>query len=276
MDLFSILFYQPIFNLLIVLYRLFSENLGLAVIAIALISRIITLPVTMRQMKMAETSKELNEKMKSIKAQYKNDKEKQQQEVMKLQSEYLPSQIAGCLPIIIQFILLINIYHVINDLLQKGISSFTAVAYDVIPKFSDGYVVNANFFGIDLTKTPGSFEWSNPAIIPYVIIVILVGVSQFYSMKMFTPGMSPSIQKTEKSKKDLKKKKEGSAEDFSEIMAQTSRQTMFLMPAMIAMISFGTPAALSLYWIAQSSFVIIQQLIIKRLKPKNKELIVIA
>jgi len=45
MDIFTALTYQPIYNLLIVFYRLFSDNLALALIAIALISRLITVPV---------------------------------------------------------------------------------------------------------------------------------------------------------------------------------------------------------------------------------------
>ena len=105
MDIFTVLFYQPIFNLMVVLYRLFSENLGLAIILIALISRLVTLPISLRQAKMMTTNKEMQEKLDAVKKKFKNEKEKLQQELAKVQSEYLPAQLAGCLPAILQFIL---------------------------------------------------------------------------------------------------------------------------------------------------------------------------
>ena len=95
MDIFTVLFHQPIFNLLVVFYRLFGEDLSLALIGLAVFSRLITLPITFRQVRMAEQSQEFNAKVKQVKEKYKNNKDKESKELMKLQQEFLPSQLAG-------------------------------------------------------------------------------------------------------------------------------------------------------------------------------------
>jgi len=272
MDIFTILFYQPIYNLLVVFYRLFSENLGLSIILVALISRLITLPFTLRQAKMVEKSREMSEKIKGVKEKHKGDKEKIQQESMKIQSEYLPSQLAGCLPLIVQFILLINIYHVISDIILKGITSFNAVAYPFVTSFDPNYTLNTSFFGlINLTSSASKLEFSNPAIIPYLVIIALVGVTQYYSMKITMPIAPAPKKPKEEKKKGTEKGKNPASDDFSEILQQSTRQTMLLFPLMITFLSYSLPTGLSLYWIAQSTFVIIQQSLIKRRKA-NKEL----
>src|SRR5690348_2310189 len=102
MDIFTVLLYQPIYNLLVVFYRLFGNDLGLAIIAIALLMRLVLFPLTMRQTKMAETSREFNVKLKELREKYKDDKDKLNTEMAKLQSQYLPGQLNGCLSLILQ------------------------------------------------------------------------------------------------------------------------------------------------------------------------------
>jgi YidC/Oxa1 family membrane protein insertase len=267
MDIFTVLFYQPLFNLLVVFYRLFGENLGLAIILIALLSRLITLPITLRQTKMMKTGQEMNEKLKDLKKKYKNDKEKLQQETMKLQSEYLPAQLSGCLPAILQFIFFINIYNVINNLIVQGTESFNVVAYSFVQSFDASYALNTSFFGlVDLKTTAGAVTSSGLEVIPYLVLIALVGITQYYSMKILTPP--PPAKDDSKSNKKSKKDVDA-PEDFSEILQQSTRQTALLFPFMVALISYNLASGLSLYWISQSGFVIIQQFALKRLKKRD-------
>lgn len=279
MDIFTVIFYQPIFNLLIVLYRLFSENLGIAIILVALLSKLITYPITVRQIKMASSSKEMQDKIKEVKQRYKNDKEKQNQELMKIQSQYLPTQLAGCLPAILQLILFINIYNVINNIISKGIESFNTVAYPFVEKFVEGAVMNTSFFGIvDLKTAASSIGFENLGILPYIVIILLVAVTQYYSMKLMTPKSKKEENIIEgelvnegKKKKDKNEKLKG-GEDFSEVLAQSTQQTMLLFPFMIAILSYSLPIGLGIYWIAQSIFAIIQTLIVKKRSNLNTEI----
>ncbi len=265
MDITITLFYQPIFNLTVALYRLFSENLGLAIIGVALISRLITLPITWRQRKMMGKSKELSEKMKAIKEKHKNNKEKEQEEIMKLNSEYMPGQIAGCLPAILQFIIFINIYNVIRELFTHGPTAFNNFAYSFVPAFNEGYQLKYSFLGVlDLSKHPADFASQGLVFLPYIIILALVAITQYYSMKTSMNTM-PATQQSKEEKKKKDKKKSDGPEDFGEILQQSTKQTMFLFPIMFVLISYSLPTGLSVYWIVQSTFVIIQQLVLSNL-----------
>ncbi len=266
MDIFTVLFYQPIFNLMVVLYRLFSENLGLAIIAIALLSRIVTIPITLRQIKMSESSREFNDKMKEVKAKYKNNKDKQNEELMKLQSQYLPSQIAGCLPLIVQFILLININHVVNELFANGANSFTQFAYSFVPAFNAGYQVNQNFLGLNLSSTPSGIGYGDlAAVAPYLILALLVGLSQYASTKILL-GMQKKKPVEETKLKKAKAKGVEAPPDFAEVMQKSTQQTALILPFLLIFMSLNFPAGLSLYWTIQSGFVIIQQFIVEKFK----------
>jgi len=66
--------YDLVFNILVVLYRLSGENLGIALIALALLSRIVMIPFTRKQLKNVDKNKEFQAKYQEIKKKYKNKK----------------------------------------------------------------------------------------------------------------------------------------------------------------------------------------------------------
>lgn len=272
MNILTVLFYQPIYNAIVVLYRFFDNDLGLAIIVIALLARLILLPFTVRQVKMAELSREFSEKSKEIRKKYKKNKEKQQEELMKLQSEYLPAQVSGCLPLIFQLIFFINLYSVIRNIVSKGGEGFNSIAYSFVPQFAEGKVFNTNFFGIDLSTSANELSISDTKVIPYILLVTLVGATQFLSMKVMI-NLRKSKNVNAKTVEPKNKKDATAADDFSEILEQSTRQTMFLLPAIFTFFAYSLPAGLSLYWTVQSSFVIIQQLILHFFifKPKLEE-----
>lgn len=231
------------------------------------------LPISIKQIKFTRESKIIADEIKKIKEKYKNDKEKMQTEIMLVQSKYLPKQLSGCLPLILQFIFLINIYHVISDIVQKGVESFNKVAYPFVSTFSENYSLNTLFLNIDLTNNPNNaFANSDTNMIGYVIIVIILGITQFLSTKtMFKPALDNSSiteQNSSQTSSDNQKKNSNFEEDFSEAMKRTQKQLFFLFPIMIVLISFSLPVGLTLYWIIQSVFAIIQQYFFNRFSNK--------
>lgn len=276
MDIFTILFYQPIYNLVVVLYRAFGGDLGLAIIAIAVISRAVTIPITRRQIKMAEQNKEMNEKMKEIKQKHKNDQEKQNQEMAALSAEYLPRQVAGCLPFLIQMVFLISIYQVVDSLINSPLK-FNEVAYSFVQGFLEGQPINKAFLGIiDLGQSPAGIGYNSLlAVAPYIVLAILVVITQYFSMKVMTgrnKKKTEDIQNSEgKSPKGKKKHvADDPRDDMAEAMEQATRQTMLIFPFMIGFMSLNFAAGLSLYWTVQSGFVIIQQLFTDYLSKRNQ------
>lgn len=110
-------------------YRFIGENLGIAIIVLAVISRIVTIPLTNRQLKMAKKSKEFQSQYEKIKKQHAKNKDKQTQELSKLQMKYLPGQLAGCLPLIIMLVFLIQVRNSIKNLVVQGVYAYNKVAY---------------------------------------------------------------------------------------------------------------------------------------------------
>ncbi|MDQ6985945.1 MAG: YidC/Oxa1 family membrane protein insertase [Candidatus Dojkabacteria bacterium] len=242
-----------------------GDNLGLAIISVAIVTRTLMTPMTIKQIKLAEMNREFSEKVKELKRKYKDDKERQQKEIMQINSQYLPAQLGGCLPMIFQVVFFIYAYRVIRDIVNTGGLGFNKVAYSFVDKFPSDYKMDGNFFGIfDAIKSPAQAFGDHGfgvKFLPYIILIVAVGISQYMSMKILS-----AIRKSRKPEKVEKKKKEDEKEDFSEIMQRSTKQTMMLMPLMIMFFSYNLPSALALYWITQSSFVVVQQSLIAKIR----------
>jgi len=142
MDIFHVLFYVPIFNLMM----FFAENwggIGIAIILIAAVSKLVTYPLTKGQIEQGKKSKDLQTQVKSIQKQYKFNKEKMTQELAKVQAKALPGQLKGCVSIIIFIIFFIQIRGTIIDLVSQGYHAFNVVAYSQsLKKSEDSITIN--------------------------------------------------------------------------------------------------------------------------------------
>jgi YidC/Oxa1 family membrane protein insertase len=261
--------YEFAFNLLIVFYRIFGENLGVAIIMFTLLLRAVTLPFTMKQMKSTEKTKEFQDKYKAIQDRYKKKgkklspelSEKQNKELAQLQSEYLPSQLGGCLPMLLNIVFFFQVYYVIRNLLPHteavpfGAAAFNAVHYSFIPAFPEGVNLGMSFLGLNLGQSANAIGLTNfPAVVPYIILAILVGISQYISTKAMT-ALTPKKPDTKKDGQDL---------DMGSAMQQASQNMLYVLPFMTAFFSLNFPAGLSIYWTVSSGFVIIQQVLIHK------------
>lgn len=264
--------YNFVYNVLIILYRALGNDLGLALIAIAILSRLIMVPFTVRQLKNVDKNKEFQKKYEEIKEKFSKDKERQTQELAKLQGQYLPGQLSGCFTIILQLLLLIQINHVIRNLFKNGTVGFNEIAYGFVGKFADGAEFDITFLSdlLNLGKSAndigvGDFgrSW------PYLVIAAFLVITQFFSMRIMT-ALSPKKKKDKtpsKRDKDAKKGKEKGEDDvpsFGEVFQDTNQQMMMFFPLMLGFFSLNYPSGLSLYFATTSLFVIIQQGILKR------------
>ncbi len=102
---------SPLFNLI---YRLVS-NYGIALILFALIMKILLYPLSITQMRSASKMQLLAPEMTKIREKYKDDMQKQQAETMKLYQEYGINPAGGCLPMLIQFPILISLWQVLQN-----------------------------------------------------------------------------------------------------------------------------------------------------------------
>jgi len=161
-NLWNFLFYQPLLNSLIFLYQILGNNFGWAIIALTLIIRIVLLPLALPSLRAAQLMKKIQPELDGLKKKFK-DKRKLQEEQLKLYRKHGINPAAGCLPNLLQFLILIALYRVFIHFIQTGMI--------------DGTEVKMNFLWLDLAKPD-----------PFYLLPVLAGVSQLVLTLMMAPA----------------------------------------------------------------------------------------
>ncbi len=154
---------QPIVDLLLTVLQYlyeFSGNYGLAIIILTIIVRVLTFPLTHKQIKSAKAMQDLQPEIKKIQEKHKDDKEKLNEETMKLWKQHNVNPIAGCLPLVIQFPVLIAMFQLLRE---------RDILFEQIPNFSP------MFLNLDMTVPD-----------PNYILPILAGLTTFLQQKTMT------------------------------------------------------------------------------------------
>ena len=105
-------FMRPIFALLIFLFRA-TGNFGVAIICLTLIVRAILFPIAQKQFQSMAAMRKVQPKLKAIQERFKDDKQRQQQEILKLYQSEKINPAAGCLPILLQIPVFYALYKVL-------------------------------------------------------------------------------------------------------------------------------------------------------------------
>lgn len=253
-NIFNTLFTIPITNVLVVFYQLLSAihvpyALGFAIILLTIFIRLILYPLMSSQIKAAAKMQKVTPHINALKEKHKNDKVKQQQEMMRLYKEHGVNPAAGCLPTLLQLPVIFALYNVLNTTVGavniESINNINKVLY--LPSLKINSVWDTGFFGVSLADNPSKIAASVPFI---VLLPVITGVLQFALSKMMVSPQNPQ---------QTKDKKENVQSDISQAM-QT--QSMYIFPAMIGFFSFTLPIGLSLYWNTFTIFGILQQYIL--------------
>ncbi len=91
------------------------QNYGAAIILFTILVKALLLPLTVKQQKSMIKTQKLQPLLLEIQRKYEYDKEKQSQETMKLYKKYDVNPMGGCLPLVIQFPILIALYYVVKQ-----------------------------------------------------------------------------------------------------------------------------------------------------------------
>lgn len=258
--LWTTIFYEPIMNSLLFFYGLLGNNLGLAIIVVTILLRVILFPFMRSQYESSKKMRELQPQLKKIQKKYSRNPKKAQEEQMKLYRKVGYNPLGCFFSMVIPFPFMIAIYQAIRAFSLNELPEGTYTFVENFVGVGKDFAINTMFFGIDLAKSYlplarlDEFNYWSPEILAYLIVALLVGVSQYFSMK-FTQGMMgadiANAPDKEKEKKKKKKKKD-EAPDPTDMMGDMSKSMSFTFPAMTAFLALSLPAAVSLYWILQS------------------------
>ena len=279
------------------LVRLFydlTNSYGVALILFTLVIKLIMLPFQMKSKKSMMRMSRVSGQMQDLQKRYAKNQAKFQEEMQKLYEEEGVNPMSGCLWSFLPLPILMALYSIIRqpithfmmlskDVLQTVVQSVADAGVDLTnivmmdkatgaPALKDGlyqmaaygqinlvkavqemglstpdgwFNVNYKFLGLDLTATPWeyiksfTFTW---AVIGVILIPILAGLSQFVFSKL-TMKTQPQADAA------------GGA---------SMKSMMYMMPLMSVYIAFIMPAALGVYWIAQSVFSLIQEVVLNK------------
>lgn len=244
--LFNEILYRPLFNSMVFFYNTIpGANIGLAIILTTLVVRILMIPLYRASIKSQRELTIIQPIVKELQTKYKDDRQKLTEEMMKAYKDHKVNPFAGILLLFIQIPILIAIYQVSLNIFKPE-------------KYPELY----SFITLPESFNPQFFGLLNVADSKNIILALLVGISQYYQIKLIMRRTQPAkIKNTKKSKK--KKSDKPEELDFA---ATLNKQMMFTMPILVTIFAYSFPASMSLYWITTTVFTIVQEfLLIKQI-----------
>lgn len=242
------LLYQPIINALVFLNQLFG-NFGLAIIVLTIIIRLLLIPLTLPSMRAATKMKELAPELEKLKKKHAGNKQKLAQAQMELYRRHGVNPAAGCLPQIIQIVVLIALYQAFAQVLKTNgetIAKLNEVLYSSL-RLPLEAVINTKFLWLDLNK-PDLFQLSGMSFSLPGIFLLAAALVQVLSSKM----MQPSVELSQKQAKKTVAKED-------DIATAMQSQMLYLFPLMTILIGYSFPSGLVLYWLIFSISTAVQQ-----------------
>lgn len=252
-------------------YDLVGQNYFITILLFTLFTKVVLFPLAWIQIKSMEKMNKMSVKQKEIQDKYKNDKEKQTQEIMNLYKENKVNPLSGCLPLIIQIPIILAMFYIVKQPLtyivqtpKEEIKTYTQqllnkedvnekemqanelliakehnlIDMQVIPGINLGDVPS-NVFSKDENKKASPISLAIP-ILTFIVSFLLNKYSQKNTQQ--TPEQA-EMQKT----------------------------TNLMMPLMSAFFSYAMPLALGVYWLFGSMLQFVQQFVINLVVKKDKE-----
>jgi len=230
--MFKTLLIEPLTQLLTILAPIVG-GYGGAIILITLAIRALLIPLTLPSMKMASKMRDLQPEIDKLKAKFGQDKVGLQQAQLKLFQEHNLNPAGGCLPNILQFVILIALYQVFNGVATSNPTNGLTT-----------------FLWLDITKPD-----------PIYILPVIAGLSQLILGVMLLPAVDTSAKQSlaavTPGKKDDK-----SATDAASMAQSMQQQMVYMMPAMTLFLALKFPAGLTLYWVITTLFSLVQQYLV--------------
>lgn len=196
-------------------------NYGLAIILLTVLVRTILLPLTVAQMRSTRKMQELQPQINELRKKYKNDAQRLNKETMELYQKAKVNPLGGCLPVLLQFPIIIALFNALRTFPYKGTPVFLGLNLTMPDPHTPALVFSG---GISMP-----LGWH------YLVLPILAAVTT-YLQTALTPMAANPDDPTAKSMKSM----------------------MLIFPFLIGYYALSYPTGLSLYWVTQNVFTIVQ------------------
>ncbi len=228
--MFTTLFVQPLFNILLVLYAFLpGHDFGVAIILLTILVRLALWPLVTRQLHSQRVLQRLQPEVAKIRKAAGGDKQKESKMLMELYKERGTNPFASILPLLVQLPIFFALYAVLRNVSAPEVAK---LGYDFVLQLgpvadvvSGKVPFHPTLFGIvDLTK-------------PSIVLAVMAGLAQFYQARQLMPQTMAA----------------GGSQ------AKTMKNMAYIFPVITIGIGMTLPSALALYWLVTSLVAAFQQ-----------------
>ena len=231
--------FQPLIDVFEAVIKFFHNSVGVpwgwAIVLLTVCVRALLIPLTVKQFGSMQRMQQLGPQMKEIQKKYKDDKERQQQEMMRFYKENNVNPLGSCLPLVAQIPVFISLFYMLRTSLRIDICR----AHQPIIK-ATGLIDKAHLrhcgagHGAGFLFIPDLTNNATGAVL-VVLIVLYVGTQLLSSLMMSSPTMD-----------------------------RNQRMLMLFMPLFFVFFVIKFPAGVLVYWITTNTWTMAQQFVIKR------------
>lgn len=197
---------------------------SLAIVGLVILIRIILIPLFVKQIKSQRALTALQPHMKEIQKKYKDDRQKQSEEMMKLYKEHKTNPLASCFPILAQAPIFFALFTVLN-----GIGKNPPVKHGVLTQNDVVSAAAAKFFGAPISQT---FLGTNNTTVKIVTVILIA----FMSLTTFT------------TQRQLMLKGMPKMDSSNNMMLQQQKIMLYAFPVIFAISGVNFPIGVLIYW----------------------------
>jgi len=224
-----------------------SSSWGLAIVGLTVLIRAVLVPLTLKQFRSMQELQRLAPELKALQEKYKDDKQRQQQEIMGFYREHKVNPFASCLPLLLQLPVFISLFYMLRTDLKKNIcgpalvSHYNTLHHTAISTFAGLPTKYVEQTGCQ-SVAPGSAKFlfipditAKATGIALIVLLVLYVGSQLTSTMMMSATADP-----------------------------TQRRLMMALPLFFVIILYKYPAGLLLYWITTNLWTVGQGYFVRR------------
>ena len=195
---------------------------SVGIIALVILIRIILIPLFVKQIKSQRALTALQPHMKAIQKKYKDDRQKQSEEMMKLYKEHKTNPLASCFPILAQAPIFFALFWVLNGISQNKPHGLLKGEYLVSAQ-------EASFFGAPLSDTFLGADVTSTKIIAIALIIFMSATTFTTQRQLMVKGM-PKMDSS------------------NNMMLQQQKIMLYLFPIIFAVTGVNFPIGVLIYW----------------------------
>jgi YidC/Oxa1 family membrane protein insertase len=221
---------------------------GLSIVSLVVLIRICLIPLFVKQIKSTRNMQALQPKMKAIQERYKNDRQKQSEEMMKLYKETGTNPLSSCLPILAQSPFFFALYHVLSNI-AKG-NEVGVIHTNLVESAQKAHIFGAPLAAkfLDSSSKVESLDATLTDVrLVTIIMILMMSASQFYTQRQL---MTKNVDMTVKTP-----------------FMQQQKMLMYVFPVIFAVMGINFPVGVLIYWLTTNVWTMGQQMLVIRRNP---------